>query len=184
MKSLLLSGYNIHMRVENDRLIVMDGKGWNKEPTEMIFRLNMIHYDNIIIYGHSGNVDLSAIQWLMEHDVSINIMNPDGSYLTSMNPPHLKSGHVKMAQYKAHQNNRIDIGKKFIEAKVKGIETVMKWLDQRYTEVKPYLKKMDFQKVLKGVDRAKTDKALLEIEGRISERYWLALKRSFPGSWI
>ena len=179
MKSLLLSGYNIHLHVNDDKLIVMDGRGWNKEPTEMIFKLNFINYDNIIIYGHSGNVTLSAINWLMKHKVSINIMDNNGSFLTSMNPPQLKFGHVKMAQYKAHQNNRIEIGKKFIEAKIKGIEIVMKWLDQRYPEIHPHIMKMDFCRILEDLNRANTDKDVLKIEGNLSHKYWTALREIF-----
>lgn len=179
MKSLLLSGYNIHLQVKENKLIVMDGLGWNKEPTKMIFNLNMMSYDNIIIYGHSGNVSLSAINWLMKHNVSINIMNNDGSFLTSINPPQLKFGHIKMAQYKAHQNNRIGIGKKFIEARIKGIESIMKWLNGRYSGIHPYLMKMDFQKIYKDLDRANNDRGILKIESGISDRYRAALKEIF-----
>lgn len=180
MKSLLLSGYNIHLSIDDEKLVVMDGKGWNKDPTEMIFKLKLMNYDNIIIYGHSGNITLSAIYWLMRHKVSVNIIDYDGSFLTSMNPPQLKFSHVGMAQYKAYQNNRIEIGKKFIEAKIKGTETVMKWLDERYSEIQPHIKKMDFSKILEDLNRAITGKDVLSIEGNLSRKYWTALREIFP----
>ncbi|MFW3145560.1 MAG: CRISPR-associated endonuclease Cas1 [Thermoplasmatota archaeon] len=183
MKSLLLSGYNIHLNVNNDKLIVMDGTGWNKEPTEMIFELNFINYDNIIIHGQSGNITLSAIEWLMKHKVSINFIDKDGSFLTSMNPPQLKFGHVKMAQYKAYQNNRIEIGKKFIEAKVQGIEIIMKWLEGRYPKIRPHLKKMDFDRILEELKRTKTDRDLLRIEEDLSKKYWAALTEIFSDNF-
>jgi CRISPR-associated protein Cas1 len=176
MKSLLLSGYNIHLQMKDDKLIVMDGKGLNKEPTEMIFRLNMMSYDNIIIYGNSGNVDLSAIQWLMNHDISINIMNPDGTFLTSMNPPQLKFGHVKIAQYKAQQNQRLEIGRWFTKTRFIGIETVLNWLKQRHPEIEPITARIDFEKVYRDLENAKNDKEILTTERDLTDLYWLAMK--------
>ncbi len=66
MKTLLLTGYKISLSTDNSKLYVKDGRDKDKEPVEITYKPKFIDLDNIIIYGHSGNITLNAIKWLMK----------------------------------------------------------------------------------------------------------------------
>jgi len=68
MRSLFLSGHGVNLRVENARLMIRDGCEFERvEPSEYELKPKSDEYDNIVIYGHSGNITLEALKWLSEH---------------------------------------------------------------------------------------------------------------------
>ncbi|WP_332881983.1 CRISPR-associated endonuclease Cas1 [Methanosarcina horonobensis] len=124
MKLLLLDGYGIDMRVDGGKLYIKEGRSSTcEEPKEYVFFPKRIDIDSIIIYGRKGNLTLDAIRWLIKHNVQISILNWDGKLLTTMLPPESTNVKTKFAQYHAFedQEKRVEIAKKFIEAKFKKI---------------------------------------------------------------
>ena len=119
MRSLLLSGHGINMRVENARLMIRDGCEFERaKPTEYELKPKSDEYDNIVIYGHSGNITLEALKWLSKQNIQLTILNWDGQLLNSILIPEPKNGTVRFAQYQAFDSERrIEIARKFIEAK-------------------------------------------------------------------
>ena len=65
MKKMFLSGYGIDLHVDSDRLIIKDGRDLEKEPTETVLTPKGDDFDSIVIYGHSGNVSLDVMKWLL-----------------------------------------------------------------------------------------------------------------------
>ena len=61
MNTLFLSGYGISLTVDGGKLHIRDGRDANKdEPKIIVYRPKMVDVDNIVVYGHSGNISLDA----------------------------------------------------------------------------------------------------------------------------
>jgi CRISPR-associated protein Cas1 len=60
----------------------------------------------------------------------------------------------------------------------------MKWLDERYTNIRPHIKKMNFGKLLKELNRAGNDRDILRIEEELTDKYWNALDETFSWKFV
>ncbi|MCG7844237.1 MAG: CRISPR-associated endonuclease Cas1, partial [Methanomassiliicoccales archaeon] len=110
-------------------------------------RVKAIDDDIIHIDGHSGNVSLDAIKWLSKQNVQLTILNWDGRLLTIVLIPEMKQNHVRMAQYDAARDERkVEIARKFIDAKIKNSIMVLDWLTARYPDLKG-TKKLSFDQL-------------------------------------
>jgi len=180
MNSLFLSGYNIHICVDDGKLIIKDGRDWEKEPTEIIMKPKFVDYDHIILYGHSGNISLSAIKWLMKQKVSINVLDYDGTLLSSMDPPQSKTGLVRLAQYRAYNEQRIDIAKEIIHAKINRTRDMFDWLIFRYPQLTEKMNLCNFEKTLEDLKNAQKIRDIIGLEGIVARHYWDAIGQIFP----
>lgn len=187
MKTLFLSGHGVSLRVENARLIIRDGCEYERrEPAEYELRPKGDDYDNIVIYGHSGNISLEALKWLSRQNVQLTILNWDGQLLNTVLIPETKKGVIRFNQYKAFiSKNRVDIAKKFIDAKITSSITVLDWLTQRYPELKE-IYKVSFDELnhYKGnLSEVEKVSEILGIEGMVARNYWLILAEIFDKKW-
>ena len=180
MKSLLLSGYKISINVDDGKLHIKDGMDRKKEPKEYVFRPKHIDIDHIIIYGHTGNMTLSAIKWLTKHQVQVSMLDYNGRLLSTINPNKSKQGFVRLGQYKAYMEMRETIAKEFIRAKIKRSETVYNWLVEKYPDHKRTFENYSFKDALDQLEEAKTIKEIIGVEGIVSRWYWGFLKQVFP----
>jgi CRISP-associated protein Cas1 len=78
MKTLFLSGYGIDIHVDSGRLIVKDGRDIEKEPPTYEFKAKHDDLDQVVIYGHTGNVSLEAMKWLSKQNIALVVLNWDG----------------------------------------------------------------------------------------------------------
>mgnify|MGYP005854772879 CR=1 FL=1 len=182
MNTLILSGYGIDMHVDNSKLHIQDGNDHNKTPQKYTFKPKFIDLDNIVVYGHSGNITLDAIKWLTKQNVQLTILNWDGRLLTTILPVESKQSLTKMAQYRTHENGyRVDLAKKFIDAKIKNSFAVLKWLGERYPEVaklnNKHWKEINFNWSL--LPQAKSIGTIMGLEGKIANDYWKILSSIF-----
>ena len=178
MKLLLLDGYGIDMRVDGGKLHIKEGRSSpDEEPEEYIFAPKRIDIDSIVIYGRKGNITLDAIRWLIKHNVQISILNWDGRLLTTMLPPESTNVKTKFAQYHAFedQEKRVEIAKKFIEAKFNKSQSVLDYLKLRYPEVN-----FEISDELKKLEGAKTIKEVMGIEGGLAWKYWNEFSKAIP----
>jgi CRISP-associated protein Cas1 len=183
MKSILLSGYNIHIGVDDGKLVIKDGRDWEKEPTEMVYKPKFVDFDQIILYGHTGNLTISGMKWLMKHRVTIHLLDYNGSLLSTMNPPRSKTGFTRIAQYKAFEDGRIDIAKKIIEAKLLHSNNIIRWLSERYSEVGEYCNESDYKKSMNDLTAATRNREVLGVEGNYAKKYWKAISQIFPNKF-
>jgi len=178
MKILLLDGYGIDMRVDGGKLHIKEGRSSpEEEPQKYIFFPKRIDIDSIIVYGRSGNITLDAIRWLIKHNVQISILNWDGKLLTTMLPPESTNVKTKFAQYHAFedQKKRVEIAKKFIEAKFNKSQSVIDYLKLRYPEVN-----FDISDELSKLDGAKTIREIMGVEGGLAWKYWNEFSKAIP----
>jgi CRISPR-associated protein Cas1 len=170
MKMLLLNGHGINMRVDGSKLNIKDGRfSTSEEPNEYVFSPKRMDIDNVVIYGRSGNISIEAIRWLIKHNVQVSILNWDGKLLTSMLPPESTNVKTKFAQYSSFQDQerRIEIAKKFIEAKFDKSKIVLDFLKQRYPEIN-YDISIDANKM----KSSKTIREIMGFEGGLAWKYW------------
>jgi CRISPR-associated protein Cas1 len=166
------------MYVDGAKLHIKDGRfSTFEEPQEYIFSPKRIDINSVIIYGKSGNFTLEAIRWLIKHNVQVSILNWNGKLLTTMLPPESTNVKTKFAQYHAFEEKeaRLEIAKKFIEAKIDKSKTVLDFLSQRYPEIR-----FDISDELKKLEGVKTIKEIMGIEGGLAWKYWNEFAKAIP----
>lgn len=149
----------------------------DEEPEEYIFAPKRIDIDSIVIYGRKGNLTLDAIRWLIKHNVQISILNWDGKLLTTILPSESTNVKTKFAQYHAFedQKKRVEIAKKFIEAKFNKSQAVFDYLKLRYPEVN-----FDISDELKNLDGTKNIREIMGVEGGLAWKYWNEFSKVIP----
>jgi len=176
MNILLLSGHGIDMHVDGGRLHIKEGHDKEKsDPKEYVYKPKHIDLDNIVVYGHSGNITLDAIKWLTKQNVQITVLNWDGRLLTTIMPPESKQSMTRMAQYRAYENgHRVDIAKKIIDAKIRNSIAVLNWLGERYREVADSKEQImkEIRVSWSQLPKVTTIKHVMGIEGMAARAYW------------
>jgi len=138
MNLLYLSGFGVSLSVDRARLLVRDGiHDPDVEAERLEIQPRKARFDSVIIDGHSGNISLDAIKWLMRHGIPLFVLDYDGTLLSSTLPREPVNGPLKIAQIDAYRDRakRFHIAKKLVEAKAQRTLDVMKWLAARYGEL-------------------------------------------------
>ncbi len=177
-----LTGYGLSLKVDSGKLVITNGV--NSEHTQQertVYKPHEVNFDQIVVYGQSGNITLSAIKWLAKQNIMVSVLNWDGRLLTQMNPPQSKRTDIRQLQYKAYDSpERLIIAKAFIQAKLQNTQAVMLWLLQRYPQLKEEYDLCDFKGSFKRLQQAKSPKQIMTVEGFVSNYYWQALGKTFP----
>jgi CRISPR-associated protein Cas1 len=176
MKYLLLSGHGIKMNVDSGKLHVQDGRNSvDVNPNSYVFQPKRMDYDNIVVYGHTGNITFEAMRWLVKQNIQLTLLDWNGRMLTNILPLEAKQTKLKFAQYKAYQNSeRIYITKELLDAKFKGHKAVLKWLKEKYPQVRD-----DTNRKASQLPKFKTVKDIMLLESRVSSVYWKELAKIF-----
>jgi len=175
MRTLLLSGYGISLSVDSGCLHVKDGRDYEKEPVEHVFRPKFIDINNIVVYGHSGNISLDAMKWLSKMNVQLTILNWDGRVLSNVLIPEMKQSAVRMAQYRAYDGNqRIEIAKELINAKIQNTIVILDWLNERYPELREGKRSQleEIERYQSSLGTAITVGQIRGYEGMVARNYW------------
>ncbi|MEK6909339.1 MAG: CRISPR-associated endonuclease Cas1 [Nanoarchaeota archaeon] len=180
MRFLLLNGHGIHFSVDKARLYVKEGRYSTEEPKLHVFRPKRIPYDNVVIYGRSGDISLEAIRWLIKHNVAVTILNWDGKLLTTMLPPESVQVKTKFAQYSSYKDSslRLEIAKKFVEAKVTRSKILLDWLKSRYPEIN-----YNFLTEEDRLEDASNIPEVIRAEARTAILYWKEIRKTIPESY-
>jgi len=169
------------MTVSDGKLRIVDGvDGEKSEHKEYIFKPKHLEADSIVMYGHSGNISLSAIKWLMKMKVPVTVLDWNGRMLTSMQPPESTNAKVRLAQYEAYSSDRrLEIAKLIIKAKFERTEAVLDWLEARYPCVKEYNQKGWFRRYYQELESADTTRRIIYVEGKVAVKFWKAIREIF-----
>lgn len=147
------------------------------EQKEYIFRPKRIPYDNIVIYGRSGDISIEAIRWLIKHNVAVSILNWDGKLLTMMLPAESVQVKTKFAQYSTYRdtNLRLELAKNFIEAKFIRSKFILEFLKSRYPSIQ-----YNFSKEEERLEEAVDFGEVLRCEARVAAEYWKQIVKAVP----
>ena len=185
MNPLYLSGFGVILSVDGARLVVKNGflepdSTQNREE----FQPRKMPYDSVVIDGQTGTISLTAIKWLMRHNIPLFILDYNGTLLSSTLPREPVNGPLKIAQIDAYRNRekRFYIAKKLVEAKAQRTQDVMKWLAARYGELSSQVQ-ADLTNELQRVELCRSLPRLLSIEGRIADIYWRYLQQVLPSKF-
>jgi len=181
LKPLYLSGFNVSLNVDRARLIVRDGiQSPDHDPESFEIQPRNPHFDSVMIDGHSGTVSLDAIKWLMRHNISIHILDYNGTLLSTTLPREPINGPLKIAQIAAYNDptKRFNIATKLIEAKTQRTIDVLDWLGSRYSDVDSVTDSI--QSEMKRMHNCSSLPKLMQIEGHIADLYWNQLQKVLP----
>jgi CRISPR-associated protein Cas1 len=82
LKPIYLSGFGVTLTVDRARLIIRNGiLRPDAEPERFEVQPRNAGFDSVIVDGHSGNISLDAIKWLMRHDIPLFILDYNGALL-------------------------------------------------------------------------------------------------------
>lgn len=180
MNPLYLSGFGVSLSVDRARLIARDGFV-EPDSERVVHELEPrdARYDSVAIDGHSGNITLDAVKWLMRHGLPLFVLDYNGTILSSTLPREPISSRLKIAQVKAHENTetRLNIAKKLIEAKIQHTKDVLDWLSQRY-DVQNSVRQINAE--WSRLEDAGSLASLTMVEGRVADAYWKVLARIIP----
>jgi len=183
LNPIYLSGFGVSLSVDRARLLVRDGiQDVNLEPESFEVQPRKARFDSVLIDGHSGNISLDAIKWLMRHGIPLYILDYNGTLLSSILPREPVNGPLKIAQVEAYKDNtkRFSIAKKFVEAKARRSLEVIEWLEARYGR---YEFQIDLSAELQRLGECMSLSRLLMVEGRIADTYWRHLQRVLPAKF-
>jgi len=182
MNPMYLSGFGVSLSVDRARLMVRNGFcDPDVEPERFEIQPRNAHFDSVVIDGHSGNISLDAIKWLMRHDIPLFILDYNGTLLSSTLPREPVNGPLKIAQVEAYKDpaKRFYMAKKLVEAKAQRTLDVMKWLTARYGAI-PVTVQSNLSGELERLSQCADLPRLRSIEGRIADTYWRYLRRVLP----
>jgi CRISPR-associated protein Cas1 len=181
LNPLYLSGFGVSLNVDGARLIVKDGflEPDSTQGTHE-FQPRRMPYDSVVIDGQTGTISITAIKWLMRHDVPLFVLDYNGTLLSSTLPREPVNGPLKIAQIEAYkdQEKRFYIAKKLLEAKAQRTLDVMRWLDARYGRFSDVQANFDMES--ERLEQCQSLPRLLSIEGRIADIYWRHLQQVLP----
>jgi CRISPR-associated protein Cas1 len=178
MKSLLITGWGTHIKVNNRRLIIQ-----NKEIHQEFYP-HQIDYDTIIIDGHTGNITFEAIRWITKHGISTPILNWNGNLLADILPPTTKNGVQRIKQYEKSLSprHRKLIASTIIDEKIRQSTNLLEALSPYYDiDVTSFKKsiKAEAENYLERVPEPKYINNLMLYEGRLATLYWQELSKIF-----
>jgi CRISP-associated protein Cas1 len=181
MGLLLLDGYGISLKVNDGKLIIKNGIPLTEDREEEIYCLqpNQKKITSILIYGQTGYVSLEAFKWISLQNIQLNILNWDGSLLSSINQEKEGNGKRKIAQYKTYndEKRRFSIAQSIINAKLANSIKVLESLP--YPGIEPHI----LSPHLKAVTKTKDINELMGIEGDAAKTYWKQYEKSIPEKW-
>lgn len=122
-------------------------------------------YDSVFVVSDRGNISVSALDWLQKYGIPLTFLTTNGK-IRNQTIDYQANGRLRIKQFASYQNNRLEIGKEIIRAKIKRQDEVLHYLKQRY-EVKNTLEQQ-----IKDIDKAKTIESIRGIEGISANRYW------------
>jgi len=128
MNPLLLSGYGISIDVNKAHLPI------KQKESVMEFEPHRILYDYIVIDGHYGSISFDAMRWLSKYDISIALLNWNGSLLSTTVSQETLNAQLKVRQYEKYLNSelRLYIASQIVKQKVKSSLGLLKALSDFY----------------------------------------------------
>jgi len=85
MRTLVLQGFGISIKVENGRLLITGGKDRITRQQQVIEITDNANFDKIIIEGNSGWISFRALEWLSYLGISVVMVDSKGKLYGNFN---------------------------------------------------------------------------------------------------
>lgn len=188
---MVLNGHGIDIRVNSGHLKIKEGFPFKGSVTEHFIGRGINDIEHLVILGQTGSITFDAIKWMMDQNMIVSFLDPDGNIMTDFLPQNNISAIVKRRQATATNAFRIKVSvwilrKKFSEQR----NTLLHlWKDFKKSD----WWSADREKRIEGaLDIYKNRKALLDtcisiegmrvLEAQVAAAYWQCLE-GIPLSW-
>jgi CRISPR-associated protein Cas1 len=131
MIPLYIDAQAVSLRIDEHSLVIEDKKA-NKEIGR--FEPRQFPWDSILIQRPNGFITFAAINWLVQHNVNVTMLNWRGNVLAQILPEGPMSNEVKLAQYQFYldRQKRLSIAKSIIQAKEQRQQELLAGLSKSY----------------------------------------------------
>jgi len=164
---LTLSGYGVRVLVERGHLSIEDGIVADRRHAR--FPRVGHRLKRLVIIGSDGIVSLAAIRWLADQNVSLVMLERNGSVLATTGPVRPSDSRLRRAQALAQNNGAaLQLGIQLIGAKLSGQEKVAR---EKLRNLTIADKIANYRAGLKS---AANLEAVLAIEAVAASTYWSA----------
>ena len=162
-----LFGYGIRVQVERGHLILEDRIAQNRRYGR--FPRVSHGLKRLVLVGSDGMVSLAALLWLSNQDISLSMLERDGSVLATTGPVRSSDARLRRAQALAENTGTaLQLAIRLIGEKLSGQENVARERLQR-TSIADDIAKL--RSNLRSVDQLET---VLSIEANAALAYWSA----------
>lgn len=144
MRPLYIDAQAVSISIDESSLVIRNKKR-DKEIER--FAPRDIPYDSIVIQRPNGFITFAAINWLVLHSVSVNILNWRGNILAQMLPEDPISNELKIAQYQSYldMEKRLSIAKSIIETKERRQQEFLSSLSKNHPIQIPMIPKLSIR---------------------------------------
>lgn len=181
MNPLYLSGFGVSLNVDRAKLIVKNGH-ISTDKIQEIHEIKPRHtpFDSVVIDSQTGQISITAIKWLMRHNIPLFVLDYNGTILSSILPKEPVVGKLKKAQIEACQDfkKRFYIAKKIVGAKLTRTQDIVEWLNIRYDLNQKSIARLE--KEINRLEKSKNIRDLLFVEGGVAESYWSIFQSVIP----
>lgn len=85
MRTLVLQGFGISVKVENGKLLITGGKDRISRKQQVIEITDNANFDKIIIEGNSGWISFRALEWLSYIGINVVMVDTKGRLYGNFN---------------------------------------------------------------------------------------------------
>lgn len=174
MKPLVISSRAVNVRIQKSQLVIDDY--YNRTRQE--FPPHELPFDYLVFANTTGNLTLSAVKFLVRHEIPVQFLDWDGSSIGSLLPPRPIGGELQIAQLKAYLNpeTRRFIASKFLEEKFAKTIQLLEHLKRYYPQVDLRAVKTEVARPApaRGSDLRRT---LMVKEGQVANAYFQELAK-------
>jgi len=144
VRPLYIDAQAVSISIDESSLVIRNKKR-DKEIER--FAPRDIPYDSIVIQRPNGFITFAAINWLVLHSVSVNILNWRGNILAQMLPEDPISNELKIAQYQSYldMEKRLSIAKSIIETKERRQQEFLSSLSKNHPIQIPMIPKLSIR---------------------------------------
>ena len=166
MRSIMLSRTFTDIRVEAGKLKITELNGSDRK--EVVYDPKKVDLENIVLCKPLGNVSLLAMHWLARKNISMIVLDYDGSLMNIVEPDS-NEARTRIRQYEAYTKRRMEIARQFKQGKIKHTQDFLEFLFQRYDI---NIEKFRFNGVQEQLSKAKSLKKIMGIVGITTNTYW------------
>jgi CRISPR-associated endonuclease Cas1 len=121
-RTLILAGHGAGLKVERDSLMVSEGHT-HYPQTPLVHTLSRGIHDvtRIVCLNPTGALSFAAIQWCAQQEISVLLLDRDGSILSAFTPDAQSDATLRRAQYLAASTGRdVEIARELVRRKIAG----------------------------------------------------------------
>ena len=186
VKRIVVMSGNIDIRASGGRLKLRYGLALGDTVTEEWLSRGTCDVEHIVILGKSGTITLDAIQWAMDMEITVSMLDYQGNLVTDMLPKEHISPIVKQRQACAspQMQRRLAIG--LLQEKFEGQLKNLRGLETEKLTVgtKQAVKRgiEQFRGIQGGLLRCQNPEQMIEVEAQAGRAYWGAFD-AVPLKW-